>query len=62
MSDATHGVVSWREYNLPTYISFIDYKKAYDNINQAMLWKILTDNGIPTNIIEAIQSLYKNIY
>jgi hypothetical protein len=25
-----------------------------------MLWKILRDNGIPTNIIAAIPCLYKN--
>jgi sorting nexin-29 len=50
-----------RDYNLPTYNLFIDYKKAYDNVDREILWKILTDNGIPTNIIATIQSLYKNI-
>ena len=49
-----------REYNLPTYILFIGYEKGYENVNQEILRKILTDNGIPTNITAAIQSLYKN--
>ena len=49
-----------RESNLPTYILFIDYEKAYDDVNREMSWKILTDKGIPTNIIAAFQSLYKN--
>jgi hypothetical protein len=53
-------IVQRREYNLCTYILFISYEKEYGNVKREMLWKILTDNGIPITIIAATQSLYKN--
>jgi hypothetical protein len=35
--------------NLPTYLLFIDYKKAYENLNCDKLWKMLTeDTAIPS--------------
>lgn len=49
-----------KEYNLPP-IFFIDYEKAHDNVNREILQKMLTGNGIPNNIIAAIQRLYKKI-
>jgi hypothetical protein len=49
-----------REFNLPTYILFIDYEKAYDNVNRGKLWQLLHDENIPFQFQKAIQSLYKN--
>lgn len=53
-------IATQREYSLPTYILFIDYEKAYINVNWEMLWKLVTDNGVSINITAATQSLYKN--
>jgi hypothetical protein len=30
-----------REYNIPTYIAFIDLDKAFHTVNRAKLWEIL---------------------
>ena len=49
-----------REYNLPLYLLFVDYEKAYDNINRQTLWEILKEYHIPLSLIEAIKSLYQN--
>jgi hypothetical protein len=50
-----------REFNLPTYILFIDYEKTCDNVNWEKLWQILHDKNIPFQLQKAIQSLYKNL-
>ena len=49
-----------REYNRETHIAFIDFEKAFDNVNRGKLWDIMTDAGYPTHLIRAIQSLYVN--
>jgi hypothetical protein len=41
--------------DLPTYLLFIDYEKAYDNLNHGKIWKILTEEKIPPYPIEAIK-------
>ena len=46
------------EYNLPLYLLFLDYVKAYDRVNKSKLWKILGEYKIPSNLINAIKSLY----
>jgi hypothetical protein len=49
-----------REQNLPTYLLFIDYERAYDGLIRDRIWKILAEEKIPPHLIEAIKSLYKN--
>jgi hypothetical protein len=36
-------IIEKREFNLPTFILFIDYEKAYDNLNHEKLWQILKE-------------------
>jgi hypothetical protein len=48
-----------REFNIPTYIAFIDLKKkAFDSVNTDKLWTIMLNKGIPTHLITAIQVTY----
>ncbi|KAJ4434340.1 hypothetical protein ANN_22899 [Periplaneta americana] len=49
-----------REYNIPTYIAFIDYNKAFDTVNRQKLWEVLRSKGIPDHLIRVIQGLYSN--
>jgi hypothetical protein len=44
------------EQNLPAYLLFTGYVKAYNNLNRDTVWKILTDTATP----EAIKRSYKN--
>jgi len=30
-----------REFNIPTYIAFVDFKKAFDSVDREKLWTIL---------------------
>jgi hypothetical protein len=48
-----------REFNIPTYIAFIDFKKAFDSVDRDKLWTIMLSKGIPTHLITAIQKTYK---
>jgi hypothetical protein len=49
-----------REYNIPTYIAFIDLEKAFDTVNRAKLWEILQNKGIQRYLIRTVQSMYMN--
>ncbi len=43
---------------LPLYITFVDFKKAFDSIDRPMMFAILRHYGIPQKIIDAIRVLY----
>ena len=59
------------EIKLPTYagslektrefqrnICFIDYAKAFDNVDHNKLWKILKEMGIPDHLTCLLSNLY----
>jgi len=48
-----------REFNIPTYIAFIDFKKAFDSVDRDKLWNIMLSKGIRTDLIKIIQKIYK---
>jgi hypothetical protein len=48
-----------RKRNLLIFLLFIDYEKAYDNLNRNLLYKILQDDKIPPQLIKAIKSKNK---
>ena len=50
-------VTAWQK---PIIINFIDFKKAFDSVHRATIWKILKLYGIPDKIIEIIQNLYSS--
>jgi hypothetical protein len=49
-----------REFNLPTFILFVNYEKAYDNLNREKLCKILKEEDRQPQLIRTMQSLYQN--
>lgn len=46
--------------NMPLYLLFLDYEKAYDQINREKPWDILDRYKIDSNLINALKSLYTN--
>lgn len=40
------------------YTMFIDFQKAFDSLNRAVLWKLLGHNGIPEKTITVIKNIY----
>jgi hypothetical protein len=49
-----------RELNNETHLSFIDYKKAFDEVNRNKLNEILTEDNIPNQLIMAIYEICKH--
>ena len=47
-----------RKNNLPAVLIFLDFKKAFDSINRAMMFKILKAYGIPPRVLNAIKAMY----
>jgi hypothetical protein len=49
-----------RESNKETHIAFINFEKAFDNVNCRILWNIMEKRGLPRHLKGAIGSLYHN--
>ncbi|CAF1097070.1 unnamed protein product [Didymodactylos carnosus] len=47
------------ERRAPFYISFVDFKAAFDSVNHAALWIVLESYGIPSGLVQVISNLYK---
>jgi len=47
-----------REFNLGTHLLFMDYEKAFDNIQIQILFKILKSKDIPGTLLKAIVDIY----
>jgi hypothetical protein len=48
-----------KEHNLPLFLLFIDYEKAYDNVNRDKLWEMM-ENKIPNYLLSTIKCIYRN--
>ena len=48
-----------KEHNLPLFLLFIDYEKAYDNVNRDKLWEAM-DNKIPNYLLNTIKCIFMN--
>ena len=46
------------EFNLETRLLFIDYEKAFDNVQRQILFNILKSRHIPDALLKAIVDIY----
>jgi hypothetical protein len=49
-----------RAQNIDTYVLFIDLVKTYDTVNHALLFRILKTYGIPEELVEVVERMYKD--
>ena len=47
-----------REFQKNTYVSFIDYAKAFDGVDHNKLWTIFKEMGIPDHLTCLLRNLY----
>ena len=50
----------YKQYNIPLYMCFIDYAKAFDCVNHQLLWQDMQKMGFPVHVIELLEHMYKN--
>ena len=43
------------------YVCFVDFEKAFDNVNRNKLWSILKTTGIKGNIYKTVYSMYEQV-
>jgi len=48
-----------KEHNLLLFLLFINYEKAYDNVNRDKLWEMM-DNKTPNYLLNRIKCIYRN--
>ncbi|XP_073820509.1 uncharacterized protein [Musca autumnalis] len=48
------------EFRSPLYLLFVDFERAFDNLNRDAIWDTLTEYGLPNKIIDIIRELYTN--
>ena len=51
-------IVKAREFQKSMYFCFIDYIKAFDDVDHNKLWKILKEMGIPDHLTCLLRNLY----
>jgi hypothetical protein len=49
-----------RAHEKDTYVLFVDLVKAYDTVNHALLFGILKKYGIPEELVEVVERMYKD--
>ncbi|CAH8678058.1 unnamed protein product [Schistosoma haematobium] len=49
------------EWDSSLYINFIDYEKAFDNVDRRTLWKLLRHYGVPEKIVNIIRNSYDGL-
>jgi len=54
---ASQIIEKHREFNIPTYVSFIDFKKTFDSVGRDKLWTIMSSKGIPAHLITIMQKI-----
>ena len=45
-----------RRLQQDTYVLFVDFRKAYDNVYQPALWKVLEHVGVPDAVVRVLRS------
>ena len=49
------------EQNMPLYMVFVDFTKAFDTVNRTALWKLLQRYGCPVKFTTLIKALHENM-
>lgn len=50
-----------QEQNKALYITLIDLIKAFDTVNQEILWTILRKFGVPTKFLSILQQFHNGM-
>jgi hypothetical protein len=51
-------LITKKGYNIPIFLGFVGYEKAFDRVKRNKLWSIIIKRGFPQHLVRAAQSLY----
>lgn len=57
----SHTIECYRAKRQPLYCAFVDFKKAYDSIDRALLWKSLMAMGVHGEFLHTLQNMYSKV-
>ena len=64
-ADATfvlnHLIDKYHFHKKPLYVTFVDFKKAYDWIDRGLLWECLSKLGVHGACLDALKSMYTDV-
>ena len=53
-------IEKYLEFRRPSYLAFIDYKKAFDSISHSSIWEALKTQNINEKYINILKNIYSN--
>lgn len=56
-----HLIDSSRVHKKPLFCAFIDFSKAYDRVDRALLWRCLKSCGLHGRALHTIQAMYESV-
>ena len=48
------------EYNIPLFMAFVDYEKAFDSIKHASVFNSMEKHGVPAKTLNIVKETYRN--
>ena len=49
------------EQNMPLFMVFVDFTKAFDKVNRSLLWTMLKKINCPERFVNLVASLHTNM-
>jgi hypothetical protein len=56
-----HMIDSAAAHKRPLFCAFIDFSKAYDRVDRALLWRVLRGCGLHGPALSAVQAMYESV-
>lgn len=56
-----HVIEKYKAAKKPVYAAFIDFRKAYDCVDRALLWRCLRSLGLHGRILESLIEMYTDV-
>ena len=42
----------------PLYAAFVDYRKAFDNVNREAMWTLMAARGLDPHLVSLVKEMY----
>lgn len=56
-----HVIESYDAVKAPVYAAFVDFRKAYDQVDRDVLWTVLHGLGVHGKMLESLKNMYQHV-